>query len=109
MYFLKALGQLGPAFVLLVLALRVRQAVSRFRVAGATTPENARSLADLGVRNGVAVKLLRRRDILVDAGSERYYLDEAGYERSRKRRRIILAVMLAVAAIATIVLTLTNP
>lgn len=91
-----------------MLAWRIRQTVSRFRVAGATFPENARSLADLGVRNGIAVKLLRRRSVLVDAGGERYYLDEVGYERWRKRRRIILAVVLGVIAIAAIVLTIIN-
>jgi hypothetical protein len=109
MYILKALGQLGPALVLLVLAWRIRQTVSRFRDAGVTAPEHAKSLSDLNIRNGRAIRLLRRREVLVDAGSERYFLDEAAYERWRKRRRIILAVMLCVVAIAAIVLTVTNP
>lgn len=109
MYILKALAKLGPALVLLVLAWRIRQAVSRFREAGATAPEHARSLSELGICNGKSIKLLRRRGVLVDAGSERYYLDEAAYERWRKRRRIILAVMLVIVAISGIVLTMANP
>jgi hypothetical protein len=109
MYILKALGQLGPALVLLVLAWRIRQTVSRFREAGVTAPEHAKSLSDLDIRDGKAIKLLRRRGVLVDAGTERYYLDEAAYERWRKRRRIILAVMLGVVVLLGIVLTITNP
>lgn len=109
MHILKVLVRLGPALVLLVLAWRIRQTVSRFREAGATSPEHARSLSDLGIRNGISIKLLRRRGVLVEAGSERYYLDEAAYERWRKRRRIIFVVMLGVVAIAAIVLAVINP
>lgn len=109
MYILKALAQLAPAFVILVLAWRVRQTVSRFREGGVTAPESAKSLSDLGIRQGGAFRLLHRRDILVDAGSERYYLDEAAYGRWRKRRRIVFAVMLGVIVIFAIVLAITNP
>ena len=109
MYLLKALGQLGPALVLLVLAWRVRKTVSRFREAGVTAPEHARSLPDLEIRNGGAIRLLRRRGVLVEVEAERYYLDEAAYGRWRKRRRIVLAVVLGLLAIFVIVLMTTNP
>ena len=109
MYLLKALGQLGPALVLLVLAWRVRKTVSRFREAGVTAPEHARSLQDLEIRNGGAIRLLRRRGVLVEVEPERYYLDEAAYGRWRKRRRIVLAVMLCVVAVLAIVFMIANP
>ena len=109
MYLLKALAQLGPALVLLLLTWRIRQTVARFRAAGVTALEHARFLSDLDIRHGRAIRLLELRGVLVEVGSERYYFDAAAYERWRKRRRVILAVVLGVVVIFGIVLTLTNP
>lgn len=108
MYILKALGQLGPALVLLVLAWRIRQTISRFRDAGITAPEHARSLSDLGIRRGRAIRLLERRGVLVEVEEQRYYLDAAAYERWRKRRRILLAVVFSAVALFAIVLAITS-
>ena len=100
--------RLAPALVLLVLAWRVRSTVRRFREVGATTPESARSFGELSLRRGGAVRLLSRRGVLAMVGGDRYYLDEAAYERWMHRRRIILAILLSLVGIFALVLVLTQ-
>jgi len=99
--------RLGPSLVLLVLAWRVHWIVRRFREAEATAPESARSLEELRIRGGRAVRLLSRRGVLAAVG-DRYYLDEAAYARWNRRRRIALAIALSLVALLAIVLALTQ-
>jgi hypothetical protein len=104
---LKVLAQIALPVMLLLLAWRVRQTASRFRDAGAIAPEQAKALPDLGLRPGRAIRLLIRRGVLVDVGSERYYFDVSAYERGRRRRRILLLWLLGALALLWLVLTLT--
>jgi hypothetical protein len=51
-----ALLRLAPSLLMLALALRVRQTIGRFLAAGATSPQQAVRLGDIGLRREPAVR-----------------------------------------------------
>ena len=73
---------------------RERKVVRQFREAGATTPGAARSLDELQVHGNVALRRLRHRAVIREAGGDRFYLDEEVWEAmSRDRRRVSIAIL----------------
>ena len=82
-----------------------------FRVAGATAPERARSLAEIGLAESFELDELMRAGVIC-SGQQRstWYLDEASFIALRDTRqgqavRIVLVVVLAVLAILAGVLS----
>lgn len=61
---------------------RRREIIAAFRNSAAGTPEMARSLEELGLRNSTALRKLMRRQV-VRCEQQRYYLDERGLIRHR--------------------------
>ena len=72
--------------------------LERFRVAGATAPDRAQSLSQLGVTSstGILAKYVQA-GVVCQTRPDRFYLDEAAYAVYR-RRNTPLAVMFALAA-----------
>ena len=66
-------------------ARREQEVTTAFRLAGATAPARARSLADLAVAHLDAVASLARAGVLVPGpGAETWYLDEGVVEARRR-------------------------
>lgn len=82
-----------------VLLARERRMVSRLRTAGAVTPEQARTLDELGITKGVILRRLRERAVIRTAGPDRYYLDEPSWEAVRRSRRRAIHVLGVVALV----------
>ena len=80
--------------------------MGRFHGAGATSPETARKLEEIGQRESLVFKYLCARGVIVQAGGGLYYLDPVGERRFRKRRFRLVATVLGVvlAALATMLL-----
>lgn len=78
--------------------------VSRLRMAGATSAQQARTLEELGISRGLVLRRLRERAVIRQAGPDRFYLDEQSWEAVRRGRRraihvswvIVLIIVLAV-------------
>ena len=83
-----------------VILIRERKIAATFRDASATSPETARSLADLGLRDDLAASRLRRRGVLRETKDGRYYFDIAAWEALRGDRLRRAAVALVLVAIA---------
>jgi hypothetical protein len=79
-----------------------KEIVAACRRAGATNAASARTLAALGVHQGVAVDRLKRRAVLREAAPGSYYLDEPSWEALRGIRRRIGLAMLFVILVAFI-------
>ncbi len=75
-----------------------KKTVAAFREVGATARDRAVDVATLGIRQGLAFRILRRHSIVREAGEGRYYLDEPAWEAHQARRRRI-AVVLVVALV----------
>ena len=77
--------------------------VTKFVASGATTRETARTLAQVGVADGLILHRLRRRAVVRQADDDRYYVDQESWAAVRRVRRravsivgaILLAVLLA--------------
>lgn len=67
----------------------------RFRDAGATAPERAATLDELGCRSTFVFRRMVDRGVFVASGEERFHLDEqAAVEFLQRRRRMVLLFML---------------
>lgn len=96
---MKELLRFLPALLLAVQAWKMRRTFVRFREAGATSPESARSLGELDLEPSRILARLQRRGLIRELPDGRYYLDEVAYERWDRRRRLILVVVLSLIAV----------
>jgi IS5 family transposase len=64
-----------------------KQLVAAFRDAGATSPTQAKTLAELGLAAGLAERQLRRHTVLRENAVGALYLDTASWEGLRARRK----------------------
>ena len=72
---------------------REKKIVAAFLAAGATSPDRAATTAALGVHEGSAFRILRRRAVLREVAEQRFYLDEPRWEALRMiRRRLAFAI-----------------
>jgi hypothetical protein len=70
-----------------------KKIVAAFLAAGATSPERAATAAALGVHEGLAFRILRRRAVLREVAEQRLYLDEPSWEALQMmRRRLAFAI-----------------
>lgn len=85
-------------------AQRVQEITDAFRIAGATAPDRARSLAALGVQHTAEAEELAQAGVLVSGrASGTWYLDEAAIVARRdagtKTPRWLLVVIIILAAV----------
>jgi hypothetical protein len=86
------------------------EVVEDFRVAGATTPAEARSLADIGIGEGGAFERLCEREVIRQPTPGCFYLDEEAWNAIRSKRSrmgavLVVMVLLIGAAVAFWLLT----
>ena len=73
--------------------------VNRVRMAGATSPQQARTLEELGISRGFVLRRLRERAVIRQAGADRFYLDEESWAAVRRVRRRAVHVTWVIALI----------
>ncbi len=81
---------------------KTRRIFRRFEDADATSPRNARTLEELNLRHGLIIRRLLRKEVIVEASPQRYYLNREhllNYENSRKIRMKTVLVVIAVIVI----------
>jgi hypothetical protein len=101
---------LSPSFIPAAVALRHRATVRKFQAAGAVDAEHARTLDDLGVRQGHLLRRMVLSGVVATAAGQRYYLSAEGLARWRRRRRFAVLVAAGVVLIgALIALALAGP
>ncbi|WP_435011577.1 hypothetical protein P12x_002893 [Tundrisphaera lichenicola] len=79
-----------------ILLMRENRLVETLRSAGATDPGAAKSLADLSGTDGLAMRRLRRHEVIREASEGRYYLDESSWTSMRATRRWVVAVVISI-------------
>ena len=83
--------------VVAIILAKERRLVGRMRAAGAVSRERARTLEELGIARGVALRRLRERAVVRQAGPDRFYLDEESWEAVRRQRRRAASIIVAIA------------
>ncbi|MEP6573301.1 MAG: hypothetical protein ABJD11_11425 [Gemmatimonadota bacterium] len=90
-----------------IIVHKEKELVGIFQRARAVSPATAQSLAALQAHEGVALRRLRVRAVIREAGPGQFYLDEPSWTALRAMRRRILLVMLVLAvALAVAALTI---
>ena len=88
------------AVVSAALVAKEKHIVATFREACALSPQTAKTLAALGIEDGLAVERLRKRAVLRDGGDSKLYLDEPSWEALRSlRQRLVFVALLVVATL----------
>jgi hypothetical protein len=99
-------------------ARRTGAVLDAFRLAGATAPERARPLAELGLAPSPEVVAFARQRVLVhDVTTDAWYLDEAAYialrdvppRRAVRLLLIFIGIALAIVGIGMLALIRTRP
>ena len=107
---------MGGGAVVAVMAAQKQarmRVLDAFRLAGATAPERAQPIDQLGLTRNSALLELERQGVIKTAGGGRVYLDEAAYVAVRDRQptravrvlAVVLAVVLVILLGVTIALT----
>lgn len=92
------LGVLASAFMVVE-----KRLVTRFRSAGATSPEDAIEVPSFGAALRWRMSRLSSARAVLPAGDRRVYLDEKAYSSLRKRRAV-LGVTVVVVVLAIVIL-----
>lgn len=66
--------------------VRQRDLVDRFRDAGATSAEAAKSLAEIGVEPSFMLSRMSSRGVFVQAGGDLWWFDASAWNRYRDRQ-----------------------
>ena len=79
-----------------IIARKRRKIFEAFRTASATSPTNAKSLSDIGIKNSNLFRTQVRRKVIVQVQNDKYYLDKVRVkEMDRLRHRIAASVIIA--------------
>lgn len=84
------------------IVIKERHIVAAFERVGATSPERAVTLDELGVPNRIAARRLKSRAILREAAPGRFFVDLPGWHALRRLRRRMAAVLLAVVLLVAV-------
>ena len=79
-----------------IIARKRREIIEAFRASSATSPERAKTLSELGLKESNVFRIQVWQKAIVQSGYNRYYLDEVRMiEVDHQRRRKILFSLLA--------------
>jgi hypothetical protein len=81
--------------VILILA-KFRRLINSFRNSGSTSSRTAKTLEDMNIRPDRIFRRLLNRGVISEAGSGRYYLNEANLDEYNQVRRIRVMIIFGV-------------
>ena len=88
-----------PPIAAVVISKKRRLIINAFQEAGATSPENAKLLEDIGLSRSVLLDVQKLRGILVEVAPNCFYLDEAREREAARFRRMLVVVLLALVSL----------
>lgn len=99
-----------PVLIPILIEIRLWRIIMKFKESGTTTFNFAKPLNELGIFRGFLFNRLLSKNVIIDAGSDRYYLNEDNYIIYRKNRRVrlILIILFLISIIAIIDFISTN-
>lgn len=92
----------------LIIMNRQRDLVDRFRDAGATSADAAKSLSEIGVEPSFMFSRMSSRGVFVQADGGRWWYDAAAWNRYRDRqwKRLVVGAIVIIAICVLLVLAL---
>lgn len=101
-------GAAGGAVAVVVAAKR-KHICNLFRIAGAVTISNAKTLEEIHVPDSHMLRRLVRRGEIVKVDAERYYLDETEVSAGRKKRIMLMVSATLIVVIIMLIVQYYNP
>lgn len=86
-----------------VIIRKQNKMIRRFRDVGAISPDSARGLAEVGVRDSWVFRRLVSRGVFVHVGSDNYYMDENAADAFVHYRRTRALILVALAVLAFVI------
>lgn len=90
---------MGAPAIAAILRMREQEVIDDFRAADATSPDRAQSYTAIGLGESLAVKRLRNRAVIREAGPGTYYLDEEVWAAVRRTRQRLVITLLSLIAL----------
>jgi hypothetical protein len=90
---------MGAAVIAAAMRRREQEVIDDFRAAGATSPERAQSYTAIGLGNSLAIRRLKNRAVIREAGPGVYYLDEEVWAAVRRTRMRLVITLMAILAV----------
>jgi hypothetical protein len=87
-----------------IVAMKRKAIIRAFRDSGATRPDAARTLQEVGLPPSLLTKVLKLRHVLVEVADGRFYLDTRREEETARTRRIIAALLTLALVVVLVVL-----
>lgn len=88
--------------------MRIRRYIRRFREAGATAPEAAVTLEQLGIHETWTFRRMAARGVFIAVGQDRYWMDEPAAECYRNERRMRGLIILGIFLLLFMIIMLVN-
>jgi hypothetical protein len=99
---------MGAAAAVAVMRMKEREVRDDFIRANATTPATAKSFAEIGIEESLAVGRLRRRAVIREASPGLFYFDDDVWQAVRAMRRRIGLLLLVAVILAALVFFYTS-
>jgi uncharacterized membrane-anchored protein len=84
-----------PILIVIIVVVKFKRYINRFKDTGTTTPETAKSLEELNLRHWLIFNRLIRQNVIINIGAERYYLHEENFEKYTKAKRTRVLIIFA--------------
>ena len=95
-----------PIIVAIIVVLRTRRLVNRFKNSGAMNEKNAKTLEELKISRRLIFRKYLFHDVVIEF-SNKYYLNEQNLKDYRNKKRIILIPIVLIIILVSIVLDVT--
>jgi hypothetical protein len=90
---------MGATVAAAAMIRREKDIVDRFRALGASSPDSARTTAQLQVEQGIAWRRLLDHAVVRSTSGGMYYLDEPSWRAITRLRRRLAVIFLAIAIV----------
>lgn len=92
-----------PAMIVAIIVVRTKKIINQFKQTGTTSPQNAKTIGELGIRGNLIFRKLVRRGVLKEAAPERFYLSEENLDDYLRTRRLRAFLVLAILLVLIII------
>jgi hypothetical protein len=90
---------MGAAVIAAAMRRREQEVIDDFRAAGAISPDRAQSYTAIGLGDSLAMRRLRNRAVIREAGPGVFYLDEEVWAAVRRTRIRLVLTLFAILAV----------
>jgi hypothetical protein len=94
-----------PPFPAILISKKRRQILNTFREAGATSPENAKTVEDIGLSKSILLEIQKLEGVLVEVEQNRFYLDKIREKQVIRFRRTLAVGLTAIVVLIALYLS----